>query len=71
MRDALRQAERTLVTHGYEERVLAARHDVQRVMGDALSEVVERHSKRKLVAFMSANHFDPDVAAEVFVLAPR
>jgi hypothetical protein len=26
--------------------------------------------ERKVVAFMSDNHIDPDIAAEIFVLAP-
>jgi hypothetical protein len=29
---------------------------------------VEQITGRKVVAFMSANHIDPDMAAEVFVL---
>jgi hypothetical protein len=33
-----------------------------------LTEAVEALTGRKVVAFMSANHINPDVAAEVFVL---
>jgi hypothetical protein len=31
---------------------------------------VERLTGRTVAAFMSANHIDPDLAAEVFILAP-
>ena len=40
-------------------------------MRDDLTEVVERLSQRKVIAFMSHNHIDPDLASELFVLAPR
>jgi hypothetical protein len=32
---------------------------------------VEELTGRSVTAFMSCNHLDPDVAAEVFVLRPR
>jgi len=32
---------------------------------------VERQLERKVIAFMSQNHIDPDLAVEVFVLAPE
>jgi hypothetical protein len=32
--------------------------------------VVEESLQRRVIGFMSANHFEPDVAAEVFVLDP-
>lgn len=71
MRDTMTRAERTLVEHGYADRVLASRHHVQRVMREAMTAVVERHLDRRVTAFMSDNHLDPDVAAEVFVLEAR
>jgi hypothetical protein len=39
-------------------------------MRDDLVAVVERATERKVVAFMSQNHIDPDLAVEVFVLEP-
>jgi hypothetical protein len=32
--------------------------------------IVERQLHRKVIAFMSQNHIDPDLAVEVFVLEP-
>jgi hypothetical protein len=31
---------------------------------------VERQLDRKVIAFMSQNHIDPDLAVEVFILSP-
>jgi hypothetical protein len=36
----------------------------------SLVETVERLTGRPVVAFMSANHIDPDMAVETFMLAP-
>jgi hypothetical protein len=40
------------------------------VMRDELIELVERELDRKVIAFMSQNHIDPDLAVEFFVLEP-
>jgi uncharacterized protein YbcI len=69
--DTLTKAERSLADAGKEERVLQLRQDFQRTMKDELVEAVERITGRHVVAFMSDNHIDPDLACEVFVLAPE
>jgi uncharacterized protein YbcI len=66
--DTLTTGERTLVEHGHAERVLQVRYDYQSVMRDGLVGIVERELDRKVIAFMSQNHIDPDFAVEVFVL---
>jgi uncharacterized protein YbcI len=68
--DTLTPGERNLVDNGRSDRVLALRHDYQTVMRDDLVAIVERQLGRKVMAFMSQNHIDPDLAVEVFVLAP-
>jgi uncharacterized protein YbcI len=68
--DTLTKGERTLVEKGKSDRVLQVRHDFQQAMRDDLTALVERHLKRKVIAFMSQNHIDPDLAVEVFVLEP-
>jgi uncharacterized protein YbcI len=70
MSDTLTKAEHQLVAHGYEERVLRMRDDVQRIMRPELVKLVETKLERSVVAFMSSNHVDPDMAVEVFVLQP-
>jgi uncharacterized protein YbcI len=69
--DTLTKGERKLVENGRSERVLTLRHDYQIVMRPELVALVERHLDRKVTAFMSQNHIDPDLAVEVFVLEPR
>jgi uncharacterized protein YbcI len=68
--DTLTTGERTLVHNGHADRVLQVRHDFQTAMRDDLIAIVERELDRKVIAFMSQNHIDPDLAVEVFVLKP-
>jgi uncharacterized protein YbcI len=66
--DTLTRGERKLVENGHPDRVLALRHDYQLLMRDDLVGIVERQLERKVIAFMSQNHIDPDLAVEIFVL---
>jgi uncharacterized protein YbcI len=68
--DTLTPGERRLVEGGKADHVLTTRHLYQQVMRDDLVKVVEDALDRKVIAFMSANHIDPDMAVEVFVLEP-
>lgn len=68
--DTLTPGERHLVDSGRADRVLELRHEFQLVMRDDLVGMVERQLDRKVAAFMSQNHINPDLAIEVFVLEP-
>jgi uncharacterized protein YbcI len=68
--NTLTNAEQALVENGKADRVNEVRHDFQMVMRDDLIAAVEGALDRKVIAFMSANHIDPDLAVEVFVLEP-
>jgi uncharacterized protein YbcI len=68
--DTLTAGERKLVETGLSDRVIGLRHDFQLAMRDDLIAIVERQLERKVIAFMSQNHIDPDLAVEVFVLEP-
>jgi len=68
--DTLTRGERTLVDHGHADRVLQVRYDYQTAMRGGLVGIVERELDREVIAFMSQNHIDPDLAVEVFVLKP-
>jgi uncharacterized protein YbcI len=68
--DTLTSGERHLVEKGWADRVLTLRHDYQLMMREDLVAIIERQLDRKVVAFMSQNHIDPDLAVEVFVLEP-
>jgi uncharacterized protein YbcI len=69
--DTLTRGERQLAATGKADRVLQLRHDFQLVMRDELIEAVETALGRKVIAFMSQNHIDPDLAVEVFILQPE
>ena len=68
--NTLTKGERKLVENGKSNRVLELRHEYQLTMRDDLVAVVERQLERKVIAFMSQNHIDPDLAVEVFMLEP-
>ena len=69
--NTLTKGESKLVENGKSNRVLELRHEYQLTMRDDLVAVVERQLERKVIAFMSQNHIDPDLAVEVFVLEPE
>ncbi|HEY2437027.1 MAG TPA: Na-translocating system protein MpsC family protein [Solirubrobacteraceae bacterium] len=68
LRDTLTAGERSLVQGGRGQMVLDIRFAFQQTMSDDLTRGVEEITGRKVDAFMSANHLDPDVAIECFVL---
>jgi uncharacterized protein YbcI len=70
LEDLLTRAETRLVQHGQAAQVLGLRKSIQTTMRDDLVEVVQRLTGRKVIAFMSTNHADPDMAAELFMLEP-
>jgi uncharacterized protein YbcI len=68
LRDAFTRAERALVDAGRPGDVLRGRKALQDAMRPGLVASVEEHTGRSVVAFMSANHIEPDLAAELFLL---
>ena len=70
LENGLTRAERTLVADGKEQLVLDTRRAFQDTMRANLVGAVERLTRRKVIAFMSENHIDPDVATETFLLEP-
>jgi uncharacterized protein YbcI len=70
LRDILTKAESTLSARGETDLVLTTRKTFQELMADELVAGVEKVMQRKVIAFMSANHVDPDMAVETFILAP-
>ena len=69
LQDTLTKAELTLLEYDHAQTVLATRKTFQDVMGPELVAGVEAVMGRKVLAFLSANHVDPDIAVETFVLA--
>jgi uncharacterized protein YbcI len=66
----LTRAERNLVSYGEGDAVLTMRRLSQRAMADEMKASIARITGREVVAFMSDNHLDPDMAVEVFILDP-
>jgi uncharacterized protein YbcI len=69
--EILLKAERSLIADGKEDQVLDLRREFQDTMKESLVGLVEEKTGRKVIAFMSANHLEPDLAAEVFILEPE
>jgi uncharacterized protein YbcI len=70
LQDTLTKGEHSLVGDGKAEAVLGTRQLYQETMRASLVETVERITGRTVAAFLSANHIEPDVAVETFLLAP-
>jgi uncharacterized protein YbcI len=68
MRDVMTQVEKTLSRSGSGQAVSNMRHLYQQTMAEEFKEAVERLTGRKVVAFISGNHTDPDIAVELFIL---
>jgi uncharacterized protein YbcI len=68
LRDTLTKGERSLVAANKQGEVLRARHAYQEVMATDLTALVESATSHKVTAFMSANHLDPDIGVEFFLL---
>jgi len=68
--DTLTKGEQSLARMGMSDHVLETRKRYQHAMRDDLIAAVEQHTGRRVIAFMSDNHIEPDMAAEVFALEP-
>src|SRR3977135_2700712 len=68
MGDTLTPGENSRVQYGKSEAVLVLRRAYQESMAEEAISVVEELSGRRVMAFMSNNHIDPDLAVEIFVL---
>jgi uncharacterized protein YbcI len=71
LEDIYTPVERTLIDAGRSEAVRETRNIFQDAMGPKFREAVEEVTGRTVIGFMSQVHFDPDMAAEVFVLEPQ
>ncbi len=66
-RDTLTKAEQRLHERGEIDTVRGIRRKFQDAMREDLVAVIEDLSGRKVVAFLSDNHIDPDIAVELFI----
>jgi len=68
MHDVLTPAEKSLTQTRQANAVANIRHLFQETMEADFREAVERLTGRKVLAFISGNRIDPDIAAELFIL---
>jgi uncharacterized protein YbcI len=68
LEQTLTKGEQSLVAKGRTDKVLEIRHEFQNAMREECSDKVAELTGRTVTAFLSANHIDPDVGAEIFML---
>ena len=68
LEDTLTKGERALVRNGRAEKVLDIRKEFQEAMREEFIAKVSQLTGRTVVAMMSTNNIDPDLAVELFVL---
>jgi uncharacterized protein YbcI len=70
LRGGFTTVERTLLDTGEIESVYQMRRSFQAAMETDFRRIVEEATGRKVIAYMSSIHVDPDLAVELFVLEP-
>jgi uncharacterized protein YbcI len=66
----LLKAEEKLISQDHGDAVLDMRRRFQTAMRKPMVELIEEVLDRKVRAFLSDQHFHPDIAIEAFILAP-
>jgi uncharacterized protein YbcI len=70
LRGGFTTVERTLIDEGNVDAVYHVRRSFQQAMEQPFKDVVEGAMGRKVIAYLSQIHQDPDLAVEIFVLEP-
>jgi uncharacterized protein YbcI len=70
LRDGFTTVERTLLDTGEVESVYQMRRSFQSAMEGEFRRIVEEATGRRVIAYMSSIHVDPDLAVELFMLEP-
>jgi uncharacterized protein YbcI len=68
MHDVLTKAEKVLARKGREVDVTEVRSLFRQQMEADFRAIVERLTGQKVLAYLNANHIEPDVAAAIFIL---
>ena len=66
--DGFTAIERTMMEGGEPDRVLDMRRDFQRMMKQRYTEMIEALTARKVLAFLSQAHVEPDLTIEIFLM---
>src|SRR3981081_3657473 len=67
--DGFTAIERTMMEGGEPDRVLEMRRDFQRMMKEKYTEMVEGLTGRKVLAFLSQAHVEPDPPDEILMMS--
>jgi uncharacterized protein YbcI len=59
-------SEQTMIDSGEPEAVVAMREDFQRVMATRYRDAIEELTNRKVLAFLSQAHVEPELTLEIF-----
>jgi uncharacterized protein YbcI len=70
LRGGFTAVERTLIDSGRDHAVREIRHAFQQAMRGRFTQVVEETLDRRVLAYMSQVHMDPEISIEVFLLQP-
>jgi uncharacterized protein YbcI len=68
LRNGFTAYEQTIVDSGDQQRVINMRQDFQKLMEDKYRDAIEEITARKVVAFLSQAHLEPDITLEIFFL---
>ncbi len=68
MHDVLTHADKALAQADRDEAVANIRHLYQKAMEADFRAAVERLTQRTVIAFISGNNIEPDIASELFIL---
>ena len=68
LEQTLTKGEESLVKKGRVDKVIEIRHEFQEAMREESMAKVGELTGREVIAMLSANHVDPDLGAEIFVL---
>jgi uncharacterized protein YbcI len=68
LEQSLTKGEQSLAAKGRGEKVIEIRHEFQEAIREESSARVAELTGRNVVAMLSANHLNPDLAAEIYVL---
>ena len=68
LEQTLTKGEQSLVKQGRADKVIEIRHEFQEAMREESIAKVAELTGRDVIAMLSANHVNPDIGAEIFVL---
>jgi uncharacterized protein YbcI len=66
--DGFTAIERTMMEGGEAGRVLEMRRDFQRLMQERYTEMIQHLTGRRVLAFLSQAHVEPDLTVEMFLM---